>query len=439
MGEVFVFTMKFLSLHSRLHFPIWSRIQSLPPILVRRWQLAEFQYLLNLSYTHVPFYRELLLRAGITPDRVHNLADVSNVPILSKQLFRAHDIRSTLREDLIEKENYIWNQTSGSLGFPFTFAMDSFYNHQNNPHYLKYSEFCKYRSLIWRGVKLPFIVNYMKVAELGVRSPRPNLLFFSLEKLNRDPEHVLVQLENFKPDVLEGFPAIILELANMYAENRHKFNIHIPFIHTRGERLTDADRIFLCEQFGGEIYNRYALSELGVVGIECAQHDGFHLLEESYFVEILDKENNPLPPGTHGRVIVTFFYNNIMPFIRYDTGDYGMIIPETCRCGIPSQRIKIHGRMGDFTIIGKKRLGTAYFEMIIGHYSEHILRFQVAKTNTNSIEVRIVPAPNFSPDVEEKMKYEFRQTISIVPTVVLVESIKRSPNSTKIKVFVDET
>jgi phenylacetate-CoA ligase len=43
------------------------------------------------------------------------------------------------------------------------------------------------------------------------------------------------------------------------------------------------------------------------------------------FVEILDDENNVLPYGQEGRIVVTSLFNKAHPFIRYDIGDIGIL------------------------------------------------------------------------------------------------------------------
>jgi phenylacetate-CoA ligase len=42
------------------------------------------------------------------------------------------------------------------------------------------------------------------------------------------------------------------------------------------------------------------------------------------FVEILDDENNVLPYGQEGRIVISLF-NKAHPFIRYDIGDIGIL------------------------------------------------------------------------------------------------------------------
>ena len=321
---------------------------------------------------------------------------------------------------------------------PFRYALSSFYIFHENQRYLRYSEFCKYRFLTWRGIPLSFIVNKMRVAELGVKYPRPNLLYFPVNELNKNPEAVLSSLAEFKPDLLEGVPTIVLETARVYAKNKHKFSISIPFINTHGEQLTEGDREFLKETFGAEVYSRYGTGETGVIGVECKEHDGYHLLEESFFVEVVNERYQTLSDGSHGHILVSFFYNDVMPFIRYETGDYGVILPDPCRCGISGRRIKIDGRIGEAVSLKGRNIGVVQFEMILSYFSKSVLRFQVAKKALDTLEVRIIPTSSFRSEVATKLQREFDEAIGVMPTISLVEDIPYTVRG-KTKIFVDET
>jgi phenylacetate-CoA ligase len=46
---------------------------------------------------------------------------------------------------------------------------------------------------------------------------------------------------------------------------------------------------------------------------------------ETLFVEILDDNNNVLPYGQEGRIVITSLFNKAHPFIRYDIGDVGIL------------------------------------------------------------------------------------------------------------------
>ena len=53
--------------------------------------------------------------------------------------------------------------------------------------------------------------------------------------------------------------------------------------------------------------------------------DKWLINSDDLYVEILDKNNNILPFGNEGRIVITSLYNKAHPFIRYDLGDIGTL------------------------------------------------------------------------------------------------------------------
>ena len=79
------------------------------------------------------------------------------------------------------------------------------------------------------------------------------------------------------------------------------------------------------------------------------------------FVEILDKNDNILPLGEEGRVVITSLYNKAHPFIRYDIGDIGMLSKQsTTKKPVLETLI---GRTNDIAILpsGKRAAGLTFY------------------------------------------------------------------------------
>ena len=90
------------------------------------------------------------------------------------------------------------------------------------------------------------------------------------------------------------------------------------------EMLFDDDKILLENQFGIPIVNEYGASELDLIAFQNRNGE-WQVNSETLFVEIIDKNNNVLPYGEEGRVVITSLYNKAHPFIRYDIGDIGIL------------------------------------------------------------------------------------------------------------------
>ena len=82
---------------------------------------------------------------------------------------------------------------------------------------------------------------------------------------------------------------------------------------------------------------------------------------EDLFVEVLDDNDNPVPIGKEGRIVVTSLYNKAHPFIRYDLGDVGAL-HENSTINKPILK-RVTGRTSDIVVLpsGKKAAGLTFY------------------------------------------------------------------------------
>jgi phenylacetate-CoA ligase len=79
--------------------------------------------LLEHAVAHVPYYRRLLDEAGVRPDAIRSLADLSRVPVTTKAALRAAGLEQTTAENLPASRRWT-SITSGSSGMPLRFHFD---------------------------------------------------------------------------------------------------------------------------------------------------------------------------------------------------------------------------------------------------------------------------------------------------------------------------
>jgi phenylacetate-CoA ligase len=76
-----------------------------------------------------------------------------------------------------------------------------------------------------------------------------------------------------------------------------------------------------------------------------------HVTAEDIIVEIVDEAGQPLGVGQAGEIVVTHLATRQFPFIRYRTGDVGVLGSEKCICGRGLPLLKeIQGRSTDFVV-----------------------------------------------------------------------------------------
>ncbi len=95
------------------------------------------------------------------------------------------------------------------------------------------------------------------------------------------------------------------------------------------------DRRLLESTFGVECFNSYGFHEVQWVSVECPAHDGLHIFEDAFVVQIVDPETGErLPDGELGSICITELYKTGSPQFRYNIMDLSYLYPrERCACG----------------------------------------------------------------------------------------------------------
>lgn len=372
----------------RIDSALFPSVHALPLSLIIRWQERRLRILIKQVGRYVPLYQDLLRKSGLTVDDILSLDDLRKLPLLDKASFMGKPI-----EEYVNSSRGIpllWRTTSGTSGRPFSIAPNSTFA---NPYSY---EFCLYRFL-WKHGRPTRNLSQLRIARIKIRSSqRENRLFISVRDYLTDTKRVVAELAEFQPDILESYSSILLDLARWMVREGRVAEFKPTYIVSFGEMLTPAARTLVTRVFSAEIFDRYGAEEVGSIAVECSAHDGMHVNSESVIVEIVDDEGRPVPHGSRGRIIVTDLFNFNMPFIRYDTGDRGVLLTSPCPCGLQTPRIRIEGRYSAYLEFGAQRIHHLEFDGALDAFANHIEQYQVVKIAEDALEIRIVPAPAFT-------------------------------------------
>lgn len=111
--------------------------------------------------------------------------------------------------------------------------------------------------------------------------------------------------------------------------------------------IGDAD--VLSAMFGLEYFKTYGFHEVGNVAVECPEHDGLHIFEDAFIVQIVDPDTGePLPDGELGSVCLTEICKTGSPQFRYNIMDLSYLYPPgQCKCGSWLRRMGPFSGRGD--------------------------------------------------------------------------------------------
>lgn len=389
--------------------------------------------IVNFHLRNNSFYKEFV---GET-----SFKNWSNLPILNKR-----NLQKPLKERLSlgynEKSVYI-NKTSGSSGDPFIFAKDKFCHAltwaSNIYRFGWYGiDFNSSYQARFYGIPLDFIGNRKE----RFKDFLSNRYRFSIFNLSDEVlEGFLKDFKTKKFDYINGYTSSIV----LFAKFLQKKNIVLKEIcptlkvcMVTSEMLFEEDKLLLEKQFGIPIVNEYGASELDLIAFQNPE-DQWQVNSETLFVEILDENNQAVPNGTSGRIVITSLFNKAHPFIRYDIGDIG-ILDEKSTLKKPILK-KLIGRTNDVAILpsGKKSPGLTFYYVTKSIIEDdgNVKEFVIKQTKIDTFDIEYVSQTELNSEQIHKIEAAIALYLEkgLVFTFVRKEKLERS-KSGKLKQFV---
>lgn len=168
--------------------------------------------------------------------------------------------------------------------------------------------------------------------------------------------------------LLYGYASAIHQLArHVIATGRHDGTLLRGVVCT-AEVLSGAMRADIEHAFGVPCFSQYGCNDAGVSAYECERRQGFHLITERCYQEVLDG----------GRLVATDLANDAFFLPRYDTGDLVTMAAAPCPCGRGFPLIaQVVGRAND--MVGDRHGNAVHSEFFTHLFREdrRIAAFQV--------------------------------------------------------------
>jgi phenylacetate-CoA ligase len=319
------------------------------PERLRALQVERLQALIGRAFEQVPYYRELMQARGFGPDDIRGLEDLGRFPLLTKPDIRAHSEALKARD----ARGLASFNTGGSSGEPLIFYIGK--------ERVSHDVAAKWRATRWWDVDIGDreVVVWGSPIELSaqdlVRVLRDRLLrtrlipAFEMSQANLD--RFVAEIRAFRPRMLFGYPSslsLIARHARMRGQPMDDLGVKVAFVTS--ERLYDDQRAAIEEGFACPVANGYGGRDAGFIAHACPE-GSLHITAEDIIVEVVDSTGDAVPPGVAGEIVVTHLATGDFPFVRYRTGDVGVLSGHTCACGrgLPVLA-EIQGRTTDFVV-----------------------------------------------------------------------------------------
>ncbi len=379
-----------------------------------------------------PFYKSRLQGVGIkSPEDLKTLEDIRKIPFTTKE-----DLREAYPYGLlaVDKDDVVrMHASSGTTGTPTVI-------YQTQHDLDRWTDLTA-RSLVAAGCgKSDVFQNMMTyglfTGGLGLHYGAEKLGMLVIPASSGNTKRQFQLMKDFGTTVVHATPSYMLHMYNRIEELGYSLNdFKLKKALVGAEPHSEEIRQKIEKLFGIDVYNSYGLSEMNgpSVAFECTEKKGMHLWEDSYYLEIVDKNSlEPVPDGETGELVLSILIRTATPILRYRTRDLTSIIPGKCACGRTSRRInRIIGRTDDMLIINGVNVFPSQIEEIIMKMTEVGTNYRIIVKKEGVLDKLIVQtevgSTIFSDDARDmnalknRIAENLRASITINPVIELHE------------------
>jgi len=359
---------------------------------IRALQLTRLQATVRHAYDNVPHYRAKFDAAGVHPDDIKSLDDITRLPFTTKA-----DLRENYPFGMFavpSEQIARIHASSGTTGLPTVVG------------YTK-GDLRTWATLVARSLRASGVRPGMRVhnaygyglftgglgAHAGIEALGATVIPMSGGQTLKQVQLI----RDFAPDVIMCTPSYLMTIADCMVEagiDPRSTSLRVGVLGA--EPWTNSMRSEIEGRLDIDALDIYGLSEVmgPGVGNECIEtKDGPHLWEDHFLPEIVDENGAPLPDGSEGELVFTSLTKEAFPIIRYRTRDLTTLLPGTARPGM-RRMAKITGRNDDMIILrGVNLFPTQIEEIVLGieALSPHFVLELTRPSRMDELTVRIEP------------------------------------------------
>lgn len=389
-------------------------------------------------YDNVKPYREKMDAAGVKPEDIKSVKDLSKLPFTVK-----HDLR----------ENYPYGMFATPMSEVVRIhASSGTTGKQTVVGYTRrdidiWSE-CAARALASiGGDENDFVhVSYgygLFTGGLGMHYGAEKLGATAIPASAGNSQRQLEMFRDFGSTIVCMTPSYaisLIELMNEIGMSKDELKLRAGLFGA--EPWTEEMRAQIEAGLGIKAYDIYGLSEImgPSVSCECEYQCGMHICEDHFIPEIIDPDTlEVLPEGEQGELVFTCITKEALPLIRYRTRDIATLVYEPCKCGRTHARmLKPQGRTDDMLIIRGVNVFPSQIEsalLSVDNKATNYLLVVDRVNNLDTIEVQLELRDDMFTDnikdveaYKKKLKSAIDSAIGVGVSIKLLEpkSLQRS-------------
>jgi phenylacetate-CoA ligase len=410
---------------------------------IRQVQSERLRETVERVYFNVPYYRNRMQEAGLGPESINTIDDLSKLPFTTKQ-----DLRDNYPFGLFAvpmSEIVRVHASSGTTGKPTVVGY-------TRNDIATWSEVMA-RTLTSAGANrndfIQIAYGYgLFTGGLGLHYGGEKIGASVIPISGGNTVRQIQLMHDFGSTILACTPSYALFLAEAIEEsgiNRNDLKLRAGVFGA--EPWTENMRREIEEKLMIKAIDIYGLSEVIGPGVasECIIQNGLHINEDHFFPEIIDPVTlKVLPEGSSGELVFTTLTKEGLPLIRYRTRDLTKLEYGKCSCGRTMVRMeKCLGRSDDMLIIRGVNLFPSQVESVLLEMSEikpHYLLIVDRVNNLDTLELKVEVDEAFFQDkisqlegLRQKLRINLENSLGLGIKVTLVEPkiIERSEGKSK--------
>jgi len=423
-----------------------SKIETMPRKKIREVQLKRLKSTVNLIYENVPHYKKKFQEQGIKPGDIKTLEDIKKLPFTTKDDLRMNapfGLMATSLDSCIEL-----HASSGTTGVPVTACY--------TPNDIEVWSEVMARCLSMSGLtKKDIFQNPIPygtfTGAFGFHYGAQKVGAMVIPSGKGQSERQIKLMDYYGTTFMSGVASYAVRLGQVAFDigmDPKKLKVKNGLFGA--EMFTKGLKNRIQETWGMDVHDIYGLTEMCGPGVstDCDFHDGLHLWEDHFIIEIVDPITlEPVDVEEEGEVVLTTITKEGMPLLRYRTRDIAKLYDqEVCECGRTHVRhTTIKGRSDDMIIIRGTNIYPGQIESVLmknetvgGNWRMVLTTENDVDMLTIEVETKDVISRIQTEELSNKLKKDIQAVIVFTPKIDVLPPNSIPETGLKAKRVIDE-
>ncbi len=405
-----------------------KKMETLPRKEIRELQLKRLKETVKKLYENVPFYQNKFKELKIKPTDIKTLEDIHKLPLTTKDDLRNNSpfgMMTTSLDNCIEL-----HASSGTTGVPVTVC----YTQNDIDVWSEVMARCLSMSGLTKKDIFQNPIPYGTfTGAFGFHYGAQKVGALVIPSGMGQSERQLKLMDYYDTTFISGVASYAMRLSQVAQE----IGVDLKKLKVRNglfgaEMFTPGLKKRIMNAWDMDVHDIYGLTEMCGPGVstDCDQHDGLHLWEDHFLMEVLDPITlEPVEPEEEGEIILTTLTKEGMPLLRYRTRDIAKIYDqEVCDCGRTHvKHTAIKGRSDDMIIIRGTNIYPGQIESTLMKNQDVGGNWRMVLDTKNDVDMLTVEVESKnqlsqveSADLEESLKNDIKSVIVFTPRVTVL-------------------